>query len=135
MKKWLRKNLTIYSCKKKLFLFFVQVYKIKSLIVYPLFKFKKMTDIVESYLQIWRDKLVTNHNNKELTPAEICSLFRQEVWNLINKLTKKILITYKTILWKFRILGVWLSPPLPLSSRYTHISHRYTWEMWAERER
>ena len=44
-----------------------------------LFKFKKMTDIVESYLQIWRDKLVTNHNNKELTPAEICSLFRQEV--------------------------------------------------------
>jgi hypothetical protein len=37
-----------------------------------------MKDLIESYLQVWRDKLITDID-KELTPADICSLFRQEV--------------------------------------------------------
>ena len=37
-----------------------------------------MTDLVESYLQVWRDKLITDID-KELTPADICSLFSQTV--------------------------------------------------------
>ncbi len=37
-----------------------------------------MTDLVDSYLQVWRDKLSTELD-KELTPADLCSLFRLEV--------------------------------------------------------
>jgi hypothetical protein len=37
-----------------------------------------MKELIEFYLQVWRDKLITE-KDKELTPADISSLFSQEV--------------------------------------------------------
>lgn len=35
--------------------------------------------IIESCLKLWRDKILANHKRKDLTAADLASLFQQQV--------------------------------------------------------
>lgn len=37
-----------------------------------------MTETVESYLKPWRERLSSSYVKEDLTPGDICSLFREK---------------------------------------------------------